>query len=143
MNIEKKQRVYDLVKMICGSTTVFPEAYKYSENPTPDVPTNTTWFAARELLNEIGVTKSAQIMEIPLCWDNQVAIRFTLGEYDGEKNPTIFVVGAGVHCEDSAKFFLTLQVENDNGEFPVAADDDCGIFLIEDMWKIQDGKIIE
>lgn len=142
MTIEAKQRVYNLVKIICGSTTVFPEAYKHFENPTADIPTNATWLAARELLNEIGVSKAAQIMEIPLCWNNQVAIRFTLGKYDREKNPTVFVFGAGVHGEDPTKFFFVMQVENDNGEFPVEADDDCGIFLIEDIWTIQSDKII-
>lgn len=29
-----------------------------------------------------GVSESAAIFEIPLCWDNQVVIRFTLGNPD-------------------------------------------------------------
>ena len=142
MNIETKQRIYDLVKVICGTTTVLPEAKEYFDNPIPDVPTDNTWFAAQELLKEVGVSSVAAIEEIPLCWNEQVGIRFTLGKWDKVQNKDTFSLYAGVHKDDPTKFFFELYVENDDGHFPVKSDDDIGIHLFNDVWAVKDGNIV-
>ncbi len=129
MTKEKKQRIYELVKEICKTA--------------PEGPTEKTRRAARRLLDEAGVSKNARIREIPLYWGGQAAIRFTLGEYDRDNNSMTFVVGAGVNREDPTQFFFTLQVENDHSEFPVEAEDDIGVYLIEALWTIKNGQIVD
>ncbi len=136
MTLENKQKIYDLVKVICGTTTLLPEID--DPDDTPDCPTKDTWKAAKELLNTVGVTENAKIIEIPLCWSEQVCIRFTLGNPD-----IIFDLSAGVSCIDKSDFFFSLQVENDFGTFPIPSDNDVGIYLLNDSWRIENKKIVE
>ncbi len=142
MTTKDKQRVYELVKVICGTTTILPEVAKCIEDPTPDVPTDNTFLAAKELLKVAGVSPVAVITEIPLCWDDQVGIRFSLGKWNAEKNRVFFDLYAGVNECDQTKFFFELYVENDDGHFPVHSDDDIGIHLLSDVWAVKDDKIV-
>ncbi len=142
MTIKEKNDIFDLVKIICGTTVSYPEK-KRLKNKVNDVPTNTTWEAAEELLSRVGVSEWAEVYEIPLCWDNQVAIRFTLGD-NNQDNPIIFDLSAGVHKSDPEIFFIELYVENDDEEvFPCDPDNDIGNYLMQDVWRIEDGKIVE
>lgn len=144
MTIETKQRIYELVKVVCGTTTMTPEEEALKEqghDMVPDVPTNKTFDAAHEILNLAGVTPAAYIFEIPLCWDDQVAIRFTIGEESPQSSP-MFCLLAGVHCNDPSKFFFDIQMEDFLGNIPVDSDDDGGFYLLSDMWEIKSGKIV-
>ncbi len=141
MTKEKRNRIYELVKIICGTATILPEAYNSFDNPIPDVPTDNTVFAAYQLLKEVGVSAVAEIEEIPVCWDNQTVIRFRLGK-NTDNNTDIFDLSAGVNLSEPSCFFLDLYIENDNGKFQVENDDDVGIFLIRDSWKIEEDKIV-
>lgn len=138
MTLKNKQKIYDLVKVICGTTIVLPQVITQIPDATPDCPTKDTWKAAKELLNTVGVTENAKIIEIPLCWSEQVCIRFTLGNPD-----IIFDLSAGVSCKDKSDFFFLLQIENDFGTFPIPSDDDIGICLFNDSWRIENKKIVE
>ena len=135
MTEEDKKEVENLVKIICN-TTIIPEetAEERAEQNTdiePDCPTDDTWKAAEKLLRIAGVSETAEIFEIPLCWNNQVCIRFTLGNPD-----IIFDLSAGINCMDNSDFFVWLQIENDENKiFPVFSDDDLGINLFNISWK--------
>ena len=135
MTEEDKKEVENLVKIICN-TTIIPEetAKERAEQNTdiePDCPTDDTWKAAEKLLRIAGVSETAEIFEIPLCWDNQVCIRFTFGNPD-----IIFDLSAGINCNDNSDFFVCLQIENcENEIFPVSSDDDLGINLFNISWK--------
>ena len=56
MTSRKRKHIQKLVKIICGSTIEY------------DIPTNDTISTAYELLRLVGVTGSAEIEEIPLCF---------------------------------------------------------------------------
>lgn len=150
MILAEKQKVFDLVKKICDSTVGYDaENNRYIERKNApedyisDVPTDKTVGFAYEILKTLGVTESAKIQEIPLCWKNQVCIRFCIGEWSPETNGIIFDLSAGMSYKDNTLFFLQLQVENDFQTFPVPSDDDVGIFLIQDSWKVAGNKIVE
>ena len=140
MTFENKQKVLDLVRKICGTTVSYPEAEHIDEDVN-DVPTDKTWDAAYEILSLIGITESACIEEIPLCWGDQVCIRFTIGSWDTASNHILFDLTAGVSCNDNDRFFICLQVENEFDDFPVSGDDDVGIYLMRDTWPMENGKI--
>lgn len=132
-----------MVKTICGSTRKREE-----DDPIADIPTDNTWEAAETLLKEVGVSSAALIEEIPLCWYNQVGIRFTLGKWDKEKNRDTFDLYAGVSKSNQNEFFFDMFVENDDGHFPVGPrpeeeDSDIGIHLFSDAWKIDGDRVIE
>ena len=48
---------------------------------------------------------------------------------------------AGVSITDKDEFFICLQVENEFDDFPVPNDDDVGIYLMQDTWHMENGKI--
>lgn len=140
MTEKEKDEVEKLVEIICGTTTMPEDHAKeltaQNIDVTPDCPTEATIKAAEKLLRIAGVSESAEIFEIPLCWDNQVCIRFTLGNSD-----IIFDLSAGINCNDNSEFFIFLQVENNEPEiFPVCSDDDVGIFLFKLSWKYNQKK---
>lgn len=139
MTLEKKQHIYDLVKIICGSTVSFKDFERHDDG-MDDVPTDDTWSAAKELLLEAGVSPYADIFEIPLCWNDQVCIRFSLGEWKENETVILFDLSAGVSNTSPNKFFFCLQIEP-HKDIKCPSDDDIGIFLIHDYWGIKDGKI--
>ena len=135
MTEEQKDEVEKLVEIICGTTTMPEDLAKeliaQNIDVKPDCPTEDTWKAAEKLLCIAGVSESAAIFEIPLCWDNQVVIRFTLNNPD-----IIFDLSAGINMIDNSEFLASLQVENDEPKiFSVCSDDDCGINLFNISWK--------
>lgn len=68
---QNKEKIIFLIRSICGTTIGV------------DIPTDYTVNFACELLSLCGCEKVFEIVEIPLCWENSVCIRFTLD--DNEK----------------------------------------------------------
>ena len=132
MTIETKQKIYKLVKVMCGT---------YSE--VHDAPTDDTWSLAGELLKIFGVSSTAIIEEIPLCWNKSVAIRFTLGDWEENANECIFNLCTYVSTKDPSEFIVELYAENDYDQFPVPGDNDFGIRLFKDTWIIKNDRIVE
>ncbi len=91
------------------------------------MPTDKAITAAKELLKTVGVSSAAVIEEIPLCWNNQVGIRFTLGEWHEKTNDTLFALYAGASKDNPEKFFIELYVENDR-KFP--------FYIIHDVYSL-------
>lgn len=138
MELKKKQKIFDLVRAICNSTV----SLHSDKDVPPDCPTESSYSAAYDLLKTVGVSPEAVIFEIPLCWDNQVVIRFTIGEWRDKEDVVIFSLSAGVSCCDSGRFFFELQVETAFSEaFDCPPDDEVGNYLFNDEWKIDGERV--
>lgn len=100
-----------------------------------DIPTDKSWEIAKELLNLFGVSPGYSIYEIPLCWDDQVNIRFYYPEAE-----TIFNIATGISSEDPNIFFLEVFAEYDT-------DDEtrpCGeVYLYRDKAVINEAFVEE
>lgn len=114
-----RKQILSLVYTICNSTA-YLDMYADEEDIEPDVPTDSSYTAAYKILKLLNIEKGengAKIFEIPLCWSNQVVIRYTMGEWLGKKHKwwsdQIFDVSAGIDNsdKDNPRFFLTLQWE--------------------------------
>ena len=112
------ENILELTKKLCRSTE---RVSNFS-----CVPTNRTYDIAHEILEHAGIDKKAHILEIPLCWDDQVCIRFQFPEYNDLKyaddpgreraesfRPIIFNLLAGLSTTDKTVFFLEINVESD------------------------------
>lgn len=116
------RKALTLVRTICGNTAYYNEEFRDCKDSEgnqaePDVPLDNAVKAAYELLSlfetETG-KNGALIFEIPLCWDNQVVIRYTLGDYDSQKgnwwSKQAFDFSAGISI-NKKDFFVMVQWE--------------------------------
>lgn len=92
----KEERILDAVKRLCNSVA------------EEDIPTDTSFEIADEILALFGVSSGYAIYEIPLCWDDQVNIRFYHPEAE-----IIFDIAAGISSEDINVFFIEIFAEYD------------------------------
>ena len=114
-----RKKIMQLVQAICGTTQYiaddrYPDRASPNDADDADCPTDASYQAAMELLRLIGVESGkngAYIFEIPLCWSNQVCIRYTMGDF-GRNGPPwsrqMFDVFAGVSADDSGEFFFQI-----------------------------------
>ena len=139
MTIDVKQKIYELVKRVCNQCT-------------SNIPSKDALNSAYEILKVLGVTQNARIVEIPLCSDNEICIRFTIGE-DFNNCHVIFDLVTGVSLSDPELFFLEISIEDYIGNsskkeeydiFPCAPDaEDVGFYLINIQWHIKEGKAVD
>jgi len=132
------RKMLKLIKRLCGTTLYLQDISEFTaidkEDDKPDVPTEETFKIAKDILSLCGIRKDiVEIEEIPLCWDNQVSIRFCFpelkdliwrNENNKEYRPT-FDLSAGISCRNPDEFFIALYVESmctDNYEMKLFSD---------------------
>lgn len=121
---KRNLQILNLVKTICGSTISINDYYAEEiikpEEPggevIRDLPVDETYVYAEALLRLMGVNKDYEIYEIPLCWNNQVVIRFILNELNIN---TVFNVFAGINKNNNNEFILEIGVENEWDVIPL------------------------
>lgn len=95
----KEELILDACQRLCRSVA------------EEDIPTDKSWEIAKEILDLFEVSPGYSIYEIPLCWDDQVNIRFYYPEAE-----TIFNIAAGITSEDPNIFFLEVFAEYDTDD---------------------------
>lgn len=132
---KRNKKILELVKRLCGTTDYLSNYMDLGDfvPETADVPTEDTFEIAHEILSIVGVDNSAEIFEIPLCWENQVGIRFNFPHYKDLKGSDFradFTLYAGISKSDEDDFFLKLAIDTEYGE-------DGQIFLLSEDEKIR------
>lgn len=111
-----KLKVITCIKGICGTTVGWDillhkpiPKNELPENREADIPTYDTWMFAEYLLDLFDV-EQYQIEEIPLCWSNQVVVRFT---YRGQKfsEGPLFDLFCGIFEDDRVEVRLLKGID--------------------------------
>lgn len=132
---EVQKKILEKVKKICGTTDNLSNHMDLGDfgPEVNDIPTKDTFEIAHEILNLVGVDNGAEIFEIPLCWDDQVGIRFNFPHYKDLWSNSFkagFTLYAGISKSDENEFFLELAIDTEYGE-------DNQILLLSEVWKIR------